>query len=84
MKFKQVLIQYAPLLISLGLVVLTLLPEDYNLPRFFLLVSLLLIILKTLIDIHSLLLKNRIDVKEIREQLGLNTRKRPTSMLTSV
>lgn len=73
MKFKQVLIQYAPLLISLGLVVLTLLPEDYNLPRFFLLVSLLLIILKTLIDIHSLLLKNRIDVKEIREQLGLNT-----------
>lgn len=62
---------YAPLLIGLVLVVLTLLPEDYDLPRFFLQTGLLFIILKELIDIQSLLIKNRLELQEIKKELGL-------------
>ena len=54
---------YASLLIAIVLVVLTLLPPEFNLPRFFLFVGLALLVLKDLADIRSMLAETLIETR---------------------
>lgn len=73
MNFLKWIRRNASILIALILVLLTILPEDYDLPRFYLTLALFFLVLKALSDIRALLLQLLIEVRQAPPTLAERT-----------